>query len=81
MAYVRHGIPYRLRPDLGAALPESCVIEISRAKCKKLIVWTIYRAPDSNVETFIEDLNTSLPSVPDKAVFVLLGDFNIYFLL
>ena len=51
-AYVRNGIPYRIRPDLGASLPESCAIEISRPKCKKLIIWTIYRAPDLNLETF-----------------------------
>ena len=77
MAYVRDGIPYRLRPDLGASLPESCVIEISRPKCKKLIIWTMYRAPDSNLETFIQDLNTSLSSVPVKTELILLGDFNI----
>ena len=79
MAYVRDGIPYRLRPDLGASLPESCVIEISRPKCKKLIIWTIYRAPDSNLETFIQDLNTSLSLVPIKTELILLVDFNINF--
>ena len=79
MAYVRDGIPYRLRPDLGASLPESCVIEISRPKCKKLIIWTMYRAPDSNLETFIQDLNTSLSSMPVKTELILLGDFNINF--
>ena len=79
MACVRDGIPYRLRPDLEASLPESCVIEISRPKCKKLIIWTIYRAPDSNLETFIQDLNTSLSSVPVKTQLILLGDLNINF--
>ena len=54
MAYVRNGIPYRIRPDLGASLPESCAIEISRSKCKKLIIWTIYRALDLNLETFFQ---------------------------
>lgn len=39
MAYVRDGIPYRLRPDIGASLPESCVIEISRPKCNLQSVW------------------------------------------
>ena len=29
MAYVRNGIPYRIRPDLGTSLLESCAIEIS----------------------------------------------------
>ena len=52
MTYVRDGIPYRPRPDLGTSSTESCVIEISRPKCKKLLIWTIYRAPDMNMESF-----------------------------
>jgi len=76
MAYVQDGIPYRLRPYIGASLSESCVIEISRPKCKKLIIWTINRALDTNFETFIEDLNRSLSSLTDKSEFVLLGDLN-----
>ena len=39
----------------------------------------MYRAPDSNLETFIQDLNTSLSSVPVKTEHILLGDFNINF--
>ena len=80
MAYVRDGIPYRIRPDLGASLPESCAIEISRPKCKKLIIWTIYRAPDLNLEGFFQDLNMSMSSVPENTELVSLGDFNINFL-
>lgn len=72
MAYVRDGIPYRLRTDIGASLPESCVTEISRPKCKKLIIWTIYRALDTNFETFIEDLNRSLSSLTDKSELTLI---------
>ena len=29
MAYVRNGMPYRIGPDLGASLPESCAIELN----------------------------------------------------
>ena len=53
LAYVRGP-----RPDLGTSSTESCAVEISRPKCKKLLIWTIYRAPDLNMESFIQDLDT-----------------------
>ena len=80
IVYFRDGIPHRIRPDLGASLSESCAIEISRAKYKKLIIWTIYRAPDLNLENFYQDLSTSMSSLPEKTKLVLLGDFDIIFL-
>ena len=66
LAYVRDGIPYRPRPDLGTSSTESCVVEISRPKCKRLLIWTIYRAPDLNMESFIQDLDTSLSALPQE---------------
>ena len=53
MAYVRDGIPYRPRPDLGTSSTESRVIEICRPKCKKLFIWTIYSAPTLNFKSFV----------------------------
>ena len=79
MAYVRDGIPYRPRPDLGTSSTESCVIEISWPKCKKLLIWTIYHAPDLNMESFIQDLDTSLSVLPENIELILLGDFNVNF--
>ena len=79
MAYVRDGIPYRPRPDLGTSSTESCVIEISRPKCKTLLIWTIYHAPDLNMESFIQDLDTSLSALPENIDLILLGDFNVNF--
>ena len=76
MTYVRDGIPYRPRPDLGTSFTESCVIEISRPKCKKLLIWTIYHTPDVNMESFIQDLDTSLSALPDNIELILLGDFK-----
>ena len=80
LAYVRDGIPYRPRPDLGTSSTESCVVEISRPKCKKLLIWTIYRAPDLNMESFIQDLDTSLSALPENIELILLGDFNVNFI-
>lgn len=77
MAYVRDGIPYRLRTDLISATSESCVIEITRPKAKKLIIWTIYRAPEGSVNTFIDDLNRYIQNLEDNTELILLGDYNI----
>lgn len=58
--YVRDGIPYRLRTDLGSLSSESCVIEVTRLKCKKLFTWVVYKAPDIPHDTFTEDLRLRL---------------------
>ena len=43
------------------------------------MIWTIYRAPDLNNESLIQDLDTSLSALPDKIELILLGDFNVNF--
>lgn len=80
MAYVQDGIPYRPRPDLSTSSAKSCVNEIYRPKYKKLLIWTIYHEPDLNMESFIQDLDTSLSILPEHIELILLGDFNINFI-
>ena len=80
MIYVRDGVPYRHRQDLGGGVTESCVIEITRPKCKKLLIWTVYRAPNTNLEDAIEEIQDRLLNIPDSFELVLLGDFNVNFL-
>ena len=80
MIYVRDGVPYRHRQDLGGGVTESCVIEITRPKCKKLLIWTVYRAPNTNLEDAIEKIQDRLLNIPDSFELVLLGDFNVNFL-
>ena len=80
MIYVRGGVPYRHRQDLGGGATESCVIEISRPKCKKLLIWTVYRAPNTNLEDAIEEIQDRLLNIPESFKLVLLGDFNVNFL-
>lgn len=80
MTYVRNGTPYRLQGLILAPFStESCVIKISLPKCKKLLNWTIYHVPDLNIESFIQDLDTSLSALPDNIKFILLGDCNVNF--
>ena len=67
MIYVRDGVPYRHRPDLGGGVTESCVVEITRPKCKKLL-------------NAIEEIQNRLLTISDSVELVLLGDFNVNFL-
>ena len=47
---------------------------------QKLLIWTIYGAPDLNMESFIQDPDTSLSALPDNIELILLGDFNVNFI-
>lgn len=54
---------YRHRQDLGGGVTESCVVEIIRPNCKKLLVWTVYRAPNTNLEGAIEEIQDRLLNI------------------
>ena len=65
---------------MGGGVTESCVVEITRPKCKKLLIWTVYRAPNTNLEGAIEEIQNRLLNISDSVELVLLGDFNVNFL-
>ena len=79
MIYVRKGLPYRIQPDSQDNI-ESCVIMENRSKCKRLFLWTIYRAPDQSLDNFIDILNSKMVLLLQDAEVILLGDFSIDFL-
>jgi hypothetical protein len=80
LAFVRDGIPYKIRTDLLSSNIESTVIEITQPKCKSLFIFTIYKAPDQLLESLTEELDTALSSISLEAEVILLGDFNVNFL-
>ena len=80
LAFVRDGIPYKIRTDLPSSNIESTVIEITRPKCKSHFIFTIYKAPDQLLESLTEELDTALSSISLEAEVILLGDFNVNFL-
>ena len=53
-------------------------LKVNRPKCKPLIVGSFNRAPDDNIDQFLEGLNQSLGSL-DSVEIVILGDFNVDF--
>lgn len=80
LVFVRDGIPYKHCEDLKTVSLETCWVEVTRPKCKKLIICCAYRPPTASIDSGIDELNSLLPSLPPDAEFILLGDFNINFL-
>ena len=52
-------------------------IEITRPKCKALLVASIYKPPDTSVFHLINSLNRNFVDISDRYNTVLLGDFNV----
>ena len=75
--YVRDAIPFQPRPDINKITTENCWIEISRPKAKKLLVCTVYRAPNSSLSVFIDNLNAALSKLSNDIELIILGDFNV----
>jgi exonuclease III len=46
MAYIRNGLPFRVRDDLNTNDVECLWFEIVRNRCKPLLICSIYRPPD-----------------------------------
>ena len=75
--YVKEGLPFRVRNDLYSAANECLWIELSRTKCRPVLICCAYRAPGFDFANFISNLEISMTKVNlEKCDFVLLGDLN-----
>ena len=81
LIYVREGIPFRFVSKFDFVSTDLGSVEILRPKAKKVIVWSIYPPPPSqmaiNVEHFFDELSELLQNLSDKDELSVLGDFNI----
>ena len=75
--YVRDSIPFQPRPDLNENKTENCWIEINRPKAKKLLVCTCYRAPNTSLPVFIDNVTAALAKLSDDIELIILGDLNV----
>ena len=76
--YVLEGLPYRVRDDLMLGKNECIWIELTCPKCKRMLICCIYRAPDTDVVKFIDELNDCMPLLNmGETEVLLLGDFNV----
>ena len=75
--YVKEGLSFRVRNDLHSAINECLWIELTRTKCRPVLICCAYRAPGFDFTNFISNLEISMEKVNlDKCDFVLLGDLN-----
>ena len=75
--YVKEGLSFRVRNDLHSAINECLWIELTRTKCRPVLICCAYRAPGFDFMNFISNLEISMEKVNlDKCDFVLLGDLN-----
>ena len=80
IVYIKNGINYTVRSDLTSDGIESVWVQINNQKCKPTVVGTFYRAPDENIDHFIEGLDQSLGLLDLNSIeIVILGDFNVDF--
>ena len=49
IAYIRDGLPFRIRHDLNNDNNECLWFEIVRQKCKPISICSVYKAPDADL--------------------------------
>jgi hypothetical protein len=76
--YIRDCIPFVTRTDLMDSEMELLWVEITRSKCKPLLIASAYRRPDFSEKTFFYSINSSLAKVTgNHHEIAILGDFNL----
>ena len=76
--YVCEGLSYRVRDDLMIGENECIWIELTRPKCKRVLICCIYRPPETDISKFIDGLNNCMLLINlDETEVILLGDFNV----
>lgn len=79
--FVNNEIDFKLRHDIGifdSQIMESVFIELPRANETNIIIGTIYRPPNTNIQVFIAELNRVLAKLSnEQKPCYLMGDFNI----
>ena len=79
--YVNNSSSFKQRKDLdvfNSEIMESIFIEIIRPKQSNIIIGTIYRPPDSDIQLFIDNLANLLAKISnEQKICYLMGDFNL----
>ena len=77
-AYVREGLPFRIRHDIDSGINECLWIELNHVTCQPTLICCAYRAPEAVFSEFISNLYNGTSSINlDKCDLVLLGDLNV----
>ena len=76
--FIRENIIFKKRNDLCRMLPylELLFVEIDLNN-KKYLIGVAYRIPNTNVELFIDEINSIIEPLKKNYEVILMGDFNI----
>ena len=79
--YLANNLDYKVRQNLkfeNSETTDSLFVEITIPKGKNTIIGVIYRAPDNNLTTFINDFNEVLDKITkENKICYLMGNFNV----
>jgi hypothetical protein len=78
--YIKEAVNYNIREDLRIVSQEmeSLWIEIDNHKNKNIICGVIYRHPNSNLDSFLEQFYSVLDTITTESkLCIIMGDFNI----
>ena len=76
IAYVKHGIDYQVRNDLGDNQLELIILQVNPSKQKSFLLCTWYRPPNSQLVLF-DKLNRVFQDIEASGLdLVLIGDLN-----
>ena len=76
--FIREGITYQIRHNMNISLPhiETLVVELKYDNTNYMI-GIVYRAPNTNLESFLDTLNSLIEPIRGDFELILMGDFNI----
>ena len=76
--FIRDNIPFAVRSDLMDDRAEILWVEITRNKCKPLLITSVYRPPDYSQRNFFDSINSSPAKVNgNNYEIAILWDFNL----
>ena len=79
--YFSVDLNYKLRNDLNfnnTGCAESLFIEITKSNGKNIVVGVVYRPPNSDVNDFIQDMDSLITKISrENKICYLMGDFNL----
>ena len=76
--FIREGIKYKIHHNMNVSLShtETLFVEVNFDN-KKYLIGIIYRVPNTNLENFLDTINSLIEPVRGDFELVLMGDFNV----
>ena len=76
--FIKNNLNFKVRYDLNRMLPfiETLFIELQYNN-KSYVIGVVYRVPNTNVELYINEINSIIEPIRNEHDVIIMGDFNI----